>query len=115
MKTVTMTELNQRTSAITREVTEGGETVRVTNHGKTVLRLVPEKPASDDPLQRLIDAGLATPARDPGAFDPAGEPVPTSRPLDELLEETRADWSDLPRERWSDAPGKGTFHGGSES
>jgi prevent-host-death family protein len=42
MKTITMTELNQRTSAITREVTESGETVLVTNHGKPVLRLVPE-------------------------------------------------------------------------
>jgi prevent-host-death family protein len=91
MKTITMTELNQRTSAITREVTESGETVLVTNHGKPVLRLVPERPASDDPVQRLIDAGLATPARTPRKRFLRRGRIETSRPVDELLAEDRAD------------------------
>ncbi len=41
MRTVTMTEFNQRVSAITREVTETGEPVQITNRGTVVLHIAP--------------------------------------------------------------------------
>jgi antitoxin (DNA-binding transcriptional repressor) of toxin-antitoxin stability system len=95
MRTITMTELNQRISAVTREVIESGEPVQVTNRGRAVLRLVPEPTAvavtAQERLQQLIDAGLATPARQPHQPLPRKEPVRLSRSIEELLEEDRAD------------------------
>lgn len=89
MKTITMTELNQRVSAITREVVEGGEPISVTNRGKVVLRLVPERVDPTDPLGMLVAAGRATPPRSSRTPAVRRIPVPLSRPLDELLSEER--------------------------
>jgi prevent-host-death family protein len=63
MKRVTLTELNQHTSAITREVIERGEPIAVTMRGRPVLRLVPEAAATDDPVAALVAAGKASPPR----------------------------------------------------
>ncbi|NGN92484.1 type II toxin-antitoxin system Phd/YefM family antitoxin [Nocardioides sp. KC13] len=60
-----MTELNQRISAVTRAVIEDGESFRVTNGGRAVLRLVPEVQWLDNPVEALVNAGLATPPKRP--------------------------------------------------
>lgn len=86
-----MTEFNQRVSSIARKVIDGGLPVQVTKHGRPVLRLVPETPDMADPLESLVALGLATPpARAPHSWKNQ-EPVPLSRPLDELLEDSRSD------------------------
>lgn len=85
-----MSELNQRISAVTREVIETGEPIRVTNRGRAVLRLVPEPTTASDVLQALIGAGLATPPQlPPQPIERA--PVRLSRDVDELIDEIRSD------------------------
>lgn len=91
MKNVTMTELNQHISSITREVIERGEPVVVTKRGQPVLRLVPEVPAADDPLAALVAAGKVSPPTSKSVDTVRRAPVTLSRPLDELLDEERAD------------------------
>ena len=98
MRTITMTELNQRISAVTREVIESGEPVQVTNRGKAVLRLVPEPMAPTQPvtarerLQQLIDAGMAArPASREARSVRRLQPLRFSRSVEELLEDERAD------------------------
>lgn len=91
MGTITMTEFNQQVSAVARRVVEEGETVRVTNRGRVVLRIVPEPQARGDVLESLISAGLASkPEREHRPIGPR-EPVALSRDLDELLAEVNAD------------------------
>ena len=86
-----MTEFNQQVSSITRRVVARRVPVQVTRHGKPVLRLVPETPALEDPVESLIALGLATPpVRAPRSWK-GREPVALSRRLDDLLEETRSD------------------------
>ncbi len=83
-----MTELNQRISAITREIAETGEPVRVTNRGKVVLRLIPEPVDGASPIEALIAAGLATaPTRE----------RPRSRPRVELSDDADSVLSELDR------------------
>lgn len=86
-----MSELNQRISAVTREVMETGEPIRVTNRGRAVLRLVPEPTTAGDPLQALVDAGLATPPQHPPRTIGQREPTRLSRSVDELIGEVRSD------------------------
>lgn len=86
-----MTELNQRISAITREIAETGEPVRVTNRGRVVLRLVPETGESLSPIESVISAGLATPpAR--ARRDPDGETIELSTDIETALEDLDRDW-----------------------
>ncbi|WP_035280128.1 type II toxin-antitoxin system Phd/YefM family antitoxin [Brevibacterium album] len=91
MKTITMTEFNQRVSAVVSEAIARGETVQVTKHGRAVLRLVPETPAGEDPVQSLIDSGLASAPR--RAHSPIGArpPVPLTHDLDDLIAAVNAD------------------------
>jgi prevent-host-death family protein len=57
-------ELRQHASLYV-DLAEKGYTVDITNRGRLVARLVPvEEPES--PLERLIAAGIITPAEDPG-------------------------------------------------
>lgn len=91
MKNITMTELNQHISSITRDVIERGEPVVVTKRGRPVLRLVPEVPAADDPLAALVATGKASPPTSMSSKTVRRAPVTLSRPLDELLDEERAD------------------------
>ena len=88
-----MTEFNQRVSSVTREVIERGETIRVTNRGRAVLRLVPEPVRSGDPLEELISAGVASAPRRRHRAIGRRSPVQLSRDLDELIAETRDDSS----------------------
>lgn len=91
MKTVTMTELNQQVSSITRLVVDRGVPVQVTKHGRPVMTLVPEVPESAGPVEALIAAGLASPPTRRRRSWRGVERVRLSRPLDDLLDETRAD------------------------
>ncbi len=60
MKTVSAAEANRHFSRILREVA-GGETVRVTSHGRTVARILP---ASDDDEAILTEDGKRRAAKD---------------------------------------------------
>jgi antitoxin (DNA-binding transcriptional repressor) of toxin-antitoxin stability system len=91
MMSITMTELNQRVSAVTRQVIESGEAVQVTNRGRVVLRLVPEPPASDDPVDALVALGQAAAPTRPHRRLAGRRPVQLSAELDDLLDEARAD------------------------
>ena len=91
MGTISMTEFNQQVSAVTRRVIESGETIKVTNRGRVVLRLVPEPSVSDDPLEALVAIGMATAPTMPHRRLSGRRPVRLSADLGQLLEETRAD------------------------
>jgi prevent-host-death family protein len=67
---VGMRELSQRTARVLALV-RAGETVEVTDRGKTVARIVP---AADDRYEQLVAAGVIRPARRP--FDVAHLPEP---------------------------------------
>lgn len=53
-------ELRQNLSVYLRRV-KGGETLEVTEHGRTVARLAPQPRETLSPLQRLIADGRASP------------------------------------------------------
>ncbi|MCB0887214.1 MAG: hypothetical protein KDB41_10620 [Propionibacteriaceae bacterium] len=86
-----MTEFNQRVSAVSRLVIESGETMKVTNRGRVVLRLVPEPPASDNPLDALVSVGQATAPTRPHSPRAGRPPVRLSDDIDALLDDVRAD------------------------
>ena len=52
-----MTEFNQRVSAVSRLVIESGETMKVTNRGRVVLRLVPDPQTKLREGQEILFAG----------------------------------------------------------
>lgn len=73
METVGLRELSHHTAQIVRRV-RNGETFIVTDHGKPVLRIVPE-PASSSLLARLTAEGVVAPAIDETPFSmPEGDP-----------------------------------------
>ncbi|WP_052914424.1 MULTISPECIES: type II toxin-antitoxin system Phd/YefM family antitoxin [Protofrankia] len=86
---VGMRELSQRTARVLALV-RAGETVEVTDRGRTVARIVP---ASDDRYEQLVAAGAIRPARRP--FDLAHLPEPgpnlTGRSSDEWLADLRGE------------------------
>lgn len=91
MGTISMTDFNRQVSAITRRVVEGGETIRVTNRGKVVLRLVPEAPHSENSLDMLTAANLASAPTKPLLRVSTDKKVELSADLDDLLDELNAD------------------------
>ncbi|WP_091180201.1 type II toxin-antitoxin system Phd/YefM family antitoxin [Paramicrobacterium humi] len=91
MKTVTMTEFNQRVSAVVRDAIDRGESVRVTNRGRVVLRLVPEVQESATSIDQLVASGLATGPQKEHRTIGKRAPVPLSRNLDDLIEEVSDD------------------------
>ena len=86
-----MTELNQRISAITREIAETGEPVRVTNRGRVVLRLVPVTGDALSPIESVIAAGLATPPTR-ARRGLGGAPIELSTDIETALEGLDRDW-----------------------
>jgi prevent-host-death family protein len=90
MMTITARELNQHTGRVLDTIEATGEPVMVTRRGRPLVRIEPVTEV-DDPIQRLIDAGLAIPAADPNA--PLPPPVPTRSGLtvEELLAEIDSD------------------------
>jgi len=71
-----MRELSQRTARVLALV-RAGETVEVTDRGKTVARIVP---AVDDRYAQLVAAGVIRSAKRP--FDVAHLPDPAANPTD---------------------------------
>jgi prevent-host-death family protein len=70
MDTVSVTELNQQTARVLERV-KSGESVEITEHGRSVARLVPAAPTTGVPaLDRLIAQGRAVPATAPGPIPP---------------------------------------------
>lgn len=79
--------LQQHASAVIARVA-GGETIEVTDRGRRVARLVP---VTDAPLDDLVRAGLARPARRRVAELGDPQPAPEGRPtLGDLLADARA-------------------------
>ena len=81
-------ELRQNLSVYLRRV-KGGESLEVTERGRTVALLVPLAEGAS-PLERLVEAGRArAPVRDLAELEPAaGEPT---RALSRALEEERSE------------------------
>ncbi|WP_322760856.1 type II toxin-antitoxin system prevent-host-death family antitoxin [Frankia sp. Cr2] len=82
---VGMRELSQRTARVLALV-RAGETVEITDRGKTVARIVP---AADDRYEQLVAAGVIRPARRP--FDLAHLPEPAANPTGRTSEEWLAE------------------------
>ena len=77
METIGLRELSHHTAQVVRRV-RNGETVIVTDHGRPVLRMMPE-PASSSLLAKHLAEGTVTPALDDSPFTgPEGEPVDSS-------------------------------------
>lgn len=76
MKTVSVSELNQQTARVLERV-KAGESLEISEYGRTIARLIPETPATGVPLlDALIAQGRATPATIRG-------PIPPTPPRDE--------------------------------
>jgi len=76
MERIAIRELNQRTSQVLDRIRRG-ETLIITDHGEPIARLSPIG-ATRSVLDRLIEQGLATPARSALPFPPAagfGDPL----------------------------------------
>jgi prevent-host-death family protein len=70
MDTVSVTELNQQTARVLERV-KSGESVEITEHGRSVARLVPAAPTTGVPAHdRLVARGRAVPATAPGPIPP---------------------------------------------
>ncbi len=83
-------ELRQHASRYV-DLAEQGHTVDITNRGRLVARLVPVR-EPQSPLERLIAAGIITPAEDPGDLLDVqpGPPVPPGQPTaSEILRQRR--------------------------
>lgn len=82
---VGMRELSQRTARVLAMV-RAGETVEITDRGRTVARLVP---AVDDRYEQLVAAGVIRPAG--RRFDIANLPAPVVNPTGRDSEDWLAD------------------------
>lgn len=91
MKTISLTELNQNVSRVTRELVESGEPVQVTNRGTVILRMVPESNRPKSRLDELYELGMATPPRKPAVSMSARAPVTLTRPIDDIVADINAD------------------------
>jgi len=69
-----MRELSQRTARVLAMV-RAGETVEITDRGRTVARIVP---AADDRYEQLVAAGIIRPAA--RRFDMTNLPAPVVNP-----------------------------------
>jgi prevent-host-death family protein len=83
--TVGMRELSQRTARVIALV-RAGQTIEITDRGRTVARIVP---AVDDRYDQLVAAGVIRPATRP--FDPAHLPEPAVNPTGRSTEDWLAD------------------------
>ncbi|WP_274557658.1 type II toxin-antitoxin system Phd/YefM family antitoxin [Streptomyces spiramyceticus] len=66
METIPISELNHHTSRVTAKV-KRGTTVHITEHGKPIMRLVPEEEAATA-LDRLATSGKVYRSAHPGAM-----------------------------------------------
>ncbi|MBO0841736.1 MAG: type II toxin-antitoxin system Phd/YefM family antitoxin [Nocardioides sp.] len=89
MRTIGITELNQQTSRVLREV-QAGERIDVTMHGRVVARLVPATPEATWLEQKKAE-GRIQPPTGPDADLPDVVPLRSGLSLDELIEDSRAE------------------------
>jgi prevent-host-death family protein len=87
--TVGVRELRQNLSVYLEKVKQGA-TYTVTEHGHVVAELRPA-PVTDDPIQRLIAQGLATPAKRSIRDLPKPLRWKGRKPLSKILDELRED------------------------
>lgn len=81
-------ELRQNLSVYLRRVKDG-ETLEVTEHGRSVARLAPAPPERLSRLQRLVAEGRASPPRGDLLELLPPPPAAPGRPLSEILAEMR--------------------------
>ncbi|GAA4420885.1 type II toxin-antitoxin system prevent-host-death family antitoxin [Actinokineospora soli] len=86
---VGMRELSHHTARVLALV-KSGETVEITDRGKTIARIVP---AADDRYAQLVAAGLIRQAQEPFTVADLPEPMAnlSGRSTDDLLREQRGD------------------------
>jgi prevent-host-death family protein len=85
MAAITASELLQQTEHVLERV-KNGESVTVTEYGRTIARLIPNAPLTGVPLlDEMIAQGLAVPASNPGPIPPV--PPRTDRDGDVNLSE----------------------------
>ncbi|MBO0852925.1 MAG: type II toxin-antitoxin system Phd/YefM family antitoxin [Nocardia sp.] len=89
MRTIGITELNQQTSRVLREVQEG-ERINVTMHGRVVAQLVPATPTATWLEQKKAE-GRIQPPTDPDADLPDLVPLRSGLSLDELIDAARTE------------------------
>lgn len=89
MRTIGITELNQQTSRVMREV-QAGERIAVTMHGRVVAELVPATPGATWLEQKKAE-GRIQPPTDREAELPDLVPLRSGRSLDELIEEAKGE------------------------
>ena len=87
--TVGVRELRQNLSVYLEKVKQGAR-YTVTEHGHVVAELRPA-PAVENPIQRLINEGLATPAKRSIRDLPKPLPAKRGRSLSKILTELRED------------------------
>lgn len=87
MERVGIRELRQNLSVYLRRV-KRGESLEVTERGKTVARLVPPS-TGDEYWDRQIALGKVRPPTKPGPLPDPVELPPGARPLSEILQEMR--------------------------
>ncbi len=76
MESVTVSELNRQTARVLDRI-KAGESLEISEYGRTVARLLPATPTTGVPLlDRLIAQGRAVPAANPG-------PIPPTPPRDD--------------------------------
>src|SRR5262249_40629181 len=89
MRVIGITELNQQTSRVIKEVKDGAR-VDVTMHGRVVARIVPATPGTTWLDQKKAEGRVQPPA-DVDAELPALVPVRSGLTLDQLIDEMKGD------------------------
>jgi len=70
MDSVTVSELNRQTAKVLERV-KAGESLEISEYGRTVARILPATPRTGVPLlDQLIEQGRAIPATSPGPISP---------------------------------------------
>ncbi len=85
MATITVTELNQQTKAVLDRV-RAGEHLVITDRGRPIARIVPDKPTRWD---QLTASGRVHRAKTTGAIDIT--PIPLGAPTQEIIDDIRAE------------------------
>lgn len=90
MRAISITELNQQTSRVIREVQAGAQ-VEISMHGRVVARIVPAAEPTTTWLERKKAEGRITPPSDPTMPLPAPASLRSGLSLDELIDESKGD------------------------
>jgi prevent-host-death family protein len=94
MRTVGLKTLKNKLSEYVR-LAASGETVVITDRGRTVAEIVPPRPKPESVFERGVREGWITPASNPGGAPPPSKPVP-GLTFEQLMEDLARDRED----RW---------------